>query len=204
MCVLPRGPMFAAATHTYTQPANMTYPDMIICLAVYFAACFPHDTARATTAFCKQCGALGYKTPKNARQFITNWASRVTPDGYIVRRAHLAGRRKKLTPQMVSRAYNAIVGWREAGRTRPYTSHEELLESCPEVQQVLSDTGLSLSTLLKAIRDKHRRFGRHTLTVRWSLTDENKRERSRCAQISRPVRPATSCGWCTSMPSQSR
>lgn len=157
----------------------MTYPDMVICLAVYFVTMYPRDISLAAEEFCKACMRMGYDTPKNVTEFMRTWADRATPEGNIERHAHLSGRRRALTPAMVKRAYKGLTGWRAANRARPYRTREEAQESCPEVKAVQDEAGVTFATLLRAIKEEHPGFGRHKLTLHWTLSATHKRERVR-------------------------
>jgi len=150
---------------------------MIIHLAIVAALSFPDDISAAVRYFTSQCRELGYATPANIANFITYWRNRSTPEGNVIHHSHNAGRPSVLTAAQVERAYNGIIGWKEAGRSRPYDNHKELLEQCVEVQAVLAESGASFSTLIKACKARHPHLGRHKLVVKWELTPANKTER---------------------------
>jgi hypothetical protein len=114
----------------------------------------------------------------------------VDADGNIIRSGGKAGRRSALTPLLVEQAYKGIMEWARAGRSKPYESHTELEQECPEVQQVLSEAGVTIGTLVKAIKAKHPKFGRRKLIIRHKLSDANKQQRiATCTELlARPAR----------------
>jgi ribosomal protein L21E len=83
---------------------------------------------------------------------------------------------------MVESAYQGIIGWRAAGRHRPYASKLDCAQQCPEVRQVLSDSGVTIDTLFKRIEEVHPNFHFKKLRIRWKLTDANKQERDNICQ----------------------
>lgn len=155
----------------------MTFPDMVIHLAIVAAITFPHDIDAAVTYFTNQCRELGYATPANIPGFINYWRNRHTPAGDVIHHNHNAGRPRILTVAQVERAYKGIIGWEATGRSRPYESHAQIMDECQEVQAVLAESGASYSTLIKACRDRHPHLGWHKLVPKWELTAPNKTER---------------------------
>ena len=167
----------------------MTFPDMVIHLAIMAAIMYPNSITAAGEYFVNQCFELGYRIPRNVPNFINYWRNRTTAEGNVIHNNHNAGRPKVLTAAQVERAYNGIIGWRAAGRSRPYGTATQVLEMCPVVQAVLAESGAAWSTRLKAMRDKHPHFGYKELTPKWALTDSNKVQRvSTCTDLKgRPV-----------------
>jgi hypothetical protein len=162
----------------------MTLPDLVIYLAIVAAISFPNDIGAAVRYFTNQCRELGYRMPANIPNFINYWRGRSTEEGNVIHNSHNAGRPHVLTVAQVERAYNGIIGWKDAGRSQPYESRTELLEQCVEVQAVLAESGASLDTLLKACRHRHPQLGRHKLVLKWQLTSGNKTDRvSACRDL---------------------
>jgi hypothetical protein len=151
-----------------------------------------HGAANRTAVkwFATQCRENRFKVPANPAAFLRFWHKHVGADGNIIRSADRAGRRSALTPLLVDQAYKGIMQWAQAGRSKPYESHAELEEECPAVQRVLGEAGVTISTLVKAIKAKHPKFGRKKLIIRHKLSDANKQQRvTMCTQLlARPTR----------------
>lgn len=168
----------------------MVYGPVIIALAITAFSIYHGATTAAVEWFVNTCTAAGYKMPKDRLGFIRLWGPRGDAHGHIDSHAHNAGRRSKLTPPMVERAYKGIIDWKENNRGAPYASHKELAEECPEVAAVLRESGVSIRTLIKAIKAVHPKFVRAKLTIRHTLTDAHKAARKKeCTTLlSKPPR----------------
>jgi hypothetical protein len=150
--------------------------------AVEAAKQFPGDHAAAQQHLLQKCKENNLAAPANPLQFINTWAGRLTLKGDIRSNAHRSGRKPKLNSSRVQRAYKAILAYEEAGRSRPYESAEQIAAECPYVKKLLTETGSCISTLIARIRQKHPKFGRHLLRVRWHMTDECRQERLETGQ----------------------
>jgi hypothetical protein len=152
----------------------MAYSDMIISFAILAAALAGNDMGVAVTEFRRFCNQVGVNAPKNARQFIQMWAGRHNKKGEIDRRSRHSGRHEKLTSKMVDTAYKGITGWAEAGRKQPYKSERDIERKCPEVRQVLQDSGATINTLMQRLKEKYPKLQYKEIKTKWVLTDENK------------------------------
>lgn len=155
----------------------MTLSIVVIVLAVLAWAFGGGNMAVAVGMLATFCQLLKLRVPANPRQFIRYWRGRLTPSGQIEGRSHNSGRYPHISVQMVEAAYQGIINWRATGRTRPYSSKRDCEHNCPEVRQVLSDTGVTMSTLVRRIKAVHPNFQFKKLRVRWQLTDANKQSR---------------------------
>ena len=166
--------------------ATMTYAYALVVLAALAWACSNGRLAVAGRLLTDYCQRLGLEVPANPSNFVNYWHGRFTGTGEVDSHAGNAGRRSNLTPPMVERAYQGIINWRAAGRRRPYGSKLECEQQCPEVRQVLSESGVSMDTLISHITEVHPNFKFKKLRVRWRMTDANKQDRVRkCRQLLR-------------------
>ena len=155
----------------------MTLPIAIAVLAALAWVVGGNNIAAAAREFVRYCRLLKLKAPAHPYNFIRYWAGRVTSEGGIIGRAHNAGRPRSVTAQQVERAYQGIIGWRAAGRRRPYASRADCEENCPEVRRVLRQSGVTMNTLIRRIRKAHPNFQFKKLRVKWQLSDDNKQQR---------------------------
>ena len=155
----------------------MTLGEVIISAAIDAAQQKPDSAAAAGRLLVAKCKRLGLKPPQNPAEFVKYWQGRVTPEGKIKSSAHNSGRKPQLSTAQVESAYKAIINWEAAGRSRPFTSKQEIAASCRPVKKLLNETGVQIETLISRIKAVHPRFGREKLRVRWELSEQNKRER---------------------------
>jgi hypothetical protein len=155
----------------------MTFPIVVPVLAALAWAFAGGSMAKAVRLLVLYCKALPVKLPANPGNFIKYWRGRLKRGGYIDSHAHNAGRPASVTPRMVTRAYNGIINWKAAGRRRPYASRKDLEQNCPEVRQVLQESGVTIDTLIRKIKRAHPHFQFKKLRVRWELTEGNKQQR---------------------------
>lgn len=155
----------------------MVYEVAFIVLACLAWAMSNGSLAVAGRLLTDYCQRLGLAVPANPSNFVSYWRGRLTATGEIDNHAANAGRPYSLSPQMVESAYQGIIGWRAAGRRRPYASKLECEQQCPEVRQVLAESGVTMDTLLRRIRAVHPKFAFKKLRIRWRLTDDNKQQR---------------------------
>ena len=152
----------------------MAFSDMIISFAILAAALAGNDMGVAVTEFRRFCNQVGVNAPKNARQFIEMWAGRHNKQGEIDRHSRRSGRHEKLTTKMVDNAYRGITGWAEAGRKQPYKSERDIERKCPEVRQVLQDSGATMNTLMQRLKERYPKLQYKEIKTKWVLTEENK------------------------------
>jgi len=150
--------------------------------AIEAAMQFPDVLAAAAKSLVQKCQTAGLKPPVNPGNYINTWRDRQTAKGDIRSNAHRSGRKPKLTSGNVQAAYKAILAWEKAGRTRPYESAQHVAAECPYVKKLLTKTGTCISTLIARIQEKHPRFGRKLLKVKWHMTAECQQERLATAQ----------------------
>lgn len=156
---------------------TMTLPVALVVLAALAWACANGSLAQAGRLLVSYCQLLGLAAPANPPNFVNYWRGRLTAAGEVDSHAGNAGRPYSLSPQMVESAYQGIIGWRAAGRSRPYASKLECAQQCPEVRQVLMDSGVTIETLLRRIKEVHPKFAFTRQRVRWHLSDDNKQQR---------------------------
>lgn len=163
---------------------KMTLPVAFAILAALAWAASNGRLAQAGRLLVNYCRLLGLPAPANPGNYVRYWRARLTATGEVDSHAGNAGRPYSLSPQMVESAYQGIIGWSAAGRRRPYASKLECSQQCPEVRQVLSDSGVTIDTLFKRIAEVYPHFQFKKLRIRWRLTDANKQERaSICEQL---------------------
>lgn len=160
----------------------MTLGQAVRVFAAQAAKQYPSDMTAARKYLLSQCKSAGLKPPQNPAQFISYWRDRLTPKGDIRSKAHRSGRKAKLTDAKVQAAYKALLAWQHAGREAPYESAKAAATECPYVKQLLAKTGAQFSTLLARIKQRHPRFGRHVLRVRWHMSDECQQQRLATAE----------------------
>lgn len=178
----------------------MAFSDMIISFAILAAALAGNDMGVAVTEFRRFCNQVGVNAPKNARQFIEMWAGRHNKQGEIDRHSRRSGRHEKLTTKMVDNAYRGITGWAEAGRKQPYKSERDIERKCPEVRQVLQDSGATMNTLMQRLKERYPKLQYKEIKTKWVLTEENKLVRYWvCVKTWWPVSRTCCRGWCLSM-----
>lgn len=154
---------------------------VLACLAWVYSNGRLAVAGRLLTEYCQR---LGLAVPANPSNFVSYWRGRLTATREVDSHAGNAGRPYSLSPQMVESAYQGIIGWHAAGRRRPYASKLECEQQCPEVRQVLSDSGVTMDTLIRRITAVHPHFAFKKLRIRWRLTDANKQQRvSICQQL---------------------
>lgn len=156
---------------------KMTYGAVVISAAILASKQKPGDTAAAGRELASHCKTLGLQTPANPSQFVRTWRDRMDCEGNIQYDSSKSGQQWKLSAAQVERAYKAIIGWKQAGQQLPYECCEDAAENCEEVKQVLVESGAAMGTLENRIKQKHPKFGRYQLTVRWQLSADNKRKR---------------------------
>lgn len=112
----------------------------------------------------------GYPLPANVFTYVQKWGPRLGADGAIEGHEAHAGRPAQLSPWHVDKAYKAALAWKQQGRDRPYPSTDDLADLCPGFRQVLEETGVAASTLIKRIQQLYPHFHRAKLKARHVLT----------------------------------
>jgi hypothetical protein len=160
----------------------MTLQVAFVVLAALAWVCSNGSLAKAGRLLTEYCEKLGLTVPANPSNFVSYWRGRLTATGEVASHAGNAGRPLSLSPQMVESAYQGIIGWRAAGRRRPYASKLDCEQQCPEVRKVLSDSGVTMDTLIRRITAVHPKFAFKKLRTRWHLSDANKLQRADICQ----------------------
>ena len=138
----------------------------------------------AVTWFSNVLTTAGFPLPANTYNYVEKWGPRLRQDGSIEGREAHAGRPAQLSSWHVTEAYNAAVAWKDQGRNRPYESADQLAELCPGFRQVLGETGVAASTLIKRIQQLYPHFHRARLKARHVLTAHEMAARvSICKQL---------------------
>lgn len=161
------------------------YPDcrqMVLAIALIVTAGLAYRIAKGNITqavhwFNNTLESANLPKPANAWDYVGLWGPRLDDDGRVEGRSELAGRPPKLSPQHVETAYEGALAWRSHGRTEPYASEAELATDCPEFKQVLDETGVNATTLIKRIRDVHPHFKRAKLHGETKLTAKHEEKR---------------------------
>lgn len=164
----------------------MTLSDTLAVLAMLAMATALGDMRVACALFVTYCAQLHLVLPANIPQYIRYWALRLTADGAVDHHAGNAGRPPSISAQMVEAAYQGLINWKKAGKDRPYASIPDAAANCPEVKEVLRDSGVSPDWLFELMQQAHPHLRWGKVTVRWRLTDDNKAKRvSVCNKLKR-------------------
>lgn len=162
----------------------MTHGDIVICAAIGAAKLYSKDRRAACRALLSECKLHNLEPPANPADFIRTWQGRLDAHGNVLHASHNSGRPRKLTVQMVEQAYQAIIGWRSAGRKQPYASRAAAAAKCPTVKRVLQLSRATLKTLMNRIRELHPKFGRKLIKFKWFLSAENMADRvEKCEEL---------------------
>lgn len=140
----------------------MTYSD-----AHKFAAglCYRNahgNISEAATAFCKLLEGAKLFLPTNCYEFVQYWGPRLNDSGEIASHASLSGRHSKLSDLEVKVCWLEAIEWWLHGRSGPYQSVAELIETNPTVQAIMEQAGVRGETLITRIKafDPGFKFGK--------------------------------------------
>lgn len=133
--------------------------------------------SKATKMFTNTIKVLGHKTPAAIRSFIRYWGKKHQKYGTVKGHASNSGRIRKLTRAQAKRCLDKALGWKKDGRSGPYSSVDNLISKCPEVKQMIQETGACPRTLMRAMKQLCPTFSYKKLTVKAKLSAQQKLDR---------------------------
>lgn len=111
------------------------------------------NVSEAEEAFCNLLEGAKYDLPHNCYEFVQYWGPRLNDSGEIECHASLSGRHRALTDLEVKVCWMEAIGWWQQGRSGPYQSVAELIETNPTVQAIMEHAGVTGQTLTTRIKE---------------------------------------------------
>lgn len=162
----------------------MTWPDTYKGLAGIVWRAAHGQLSKAVRDFSNLLVKAEMQLPANVREFVAAWGPCLNEDGTIRSGASRSGRKRKLTDAQVEACYEQASNWAQLGRSRPYGSMQEMVETNPVVKGVVQATGVTAGTLAKKMKLMHPTFGWKQVAIKDILTPEHKLQRlSACKRM---------------------
>jgi hypothetical protein len=152
-----------------------------------FKECRPHAVAAyvesggsistATITFLKLCRNLNLKAPCAPTSFVQYWGQQWQEYHSTEGHAGKSGRPRLLSLKDAKACLDQLLKWREAGLKGPYRSMHDLVKNSHAVRGIVSMTGASKRTLLRAMQEICPTLQFKKLKVKAKLTERHKQER---------------------------
>jgi len=135
------------------------------------------SVSNAAIVFLNKCKLMGLKPPRAPTSFVRYWGQQWQTHRSTAGHAGNSGRPRKLSLKDAKACLDQLFKWREAGLRGPYRSLHDLVKNSSVVSKIVSRTGASKRTLLRAMQEICPTLQFKKLKVKAKLTEHHKQKR---------------------------